>query len=87
MAAGAIQRLQGLGRRVPQDISIIGCDDMHHTRFVTPSLTTIRTPLFELGAKACLRLIERLRGRGETCHDVIPVELVARQSTGPARAN
>jgi LacI family transcriptional regulator len=84
MAAGAIQRLQALNHRVPQDVSVIGCDDMYHMRFVTPSLTTIRTPLFELGRRACQRLIDRLRGQADQpCQEVIPVELVARQSTGP----
>jgi len=84
MAAGAIQRLQELDQRVPGDVSVIGCDDLHHTRFVTPSLTTICTPLFELGRRSCQRLIERLRGRDRACQEIIPVQLVGRQSSGPA---
>ncbi len=88
MAAGAIQRLLAIGYRVPGDVSVIGCDDMHHARFVTPSLTTIRTPLFELGRRACQRLIERLRGQADrVCQEVVPVELIVRESTGPAPAN
>lgn len=85
MAAGAIQRLLDLGRRVPADVSVIGCDDLHHARFVTPSLTTIRMPLYELGRRSCQQLIDRLRGQDVPCQEVVPVELVVRQSTGPAR--
>lgn len=84
MASGAIQRLVSLGRRVPEDVSVIGCDDIHHARFVTPSLTTIRTPLYELGRRSCERLLEILRGeRPNPAHEVIPVELMVRQSTAP----
>ncbi|MBI4580478.1 MAG: LacI family DNA-binding transcriptional regulator [Planctomycetes bacterium] len=84
MAAGAIQRLQALGRRVPSDVSVVGCDDITQAAFVTPSLTTIRTPLYELGRRSCQRLIERLRGKDEPCQEVLPVELTVRQSTAPA---
>lgn len=86
MAAGAIQRLQELGKRVPDDVSIIGCDDLHHTRFVNPSLTTIRLPLFELGRLSCQCMLKRLRGCEEACQQIMPVELVIRQSTGPAKS-
>lgn len=85
MAAGAIQKLQALGKRVPQDISIIGCDDIHQASYFTPSLTTIRTPLFELGQRSCRRLVERLAGTVEPCTEVVPVELIVRQSTGAAK--
>jgi LacI family transcriptional regulator len=83
MAAGAIQRLQALGRRIPHDLSVIGCDDIHHARFVTPSLTTIHLPLFEIGRRACLRVVERLRAQIEPCSEILPVELAFRESTGP----
>lgn len=81
MAAGAIQRLQALGRRVPADISVIGCDDIHTAAYVTPSLTTVRTPLFDLGRRACQCLLELLRNGPTACRETLPVELVVREST------
>ncbi len=84
MAIGAIQRLLSMGKRVPQDVSIIGCDDIHQAAFVTPALTTVRTPLYEVGAQCCKRMIEQLRGKTDACHEIIPVELVTRNSTAQA---
>ncbi len=81
MAAGAIQRLQSLGRKVPAEISVIGCDDIHAAAYVTPSLTTVRTPLFDLGRRACQCLLELLRNGPAACHETLPVELVIREST------
>ena len=83
MAIGAMQRLLAMGRRVPEDISIIGCDDIHQAEFVTPALTTIRTPLYELGERSCKRMIQMLRGKSEPCHERLPVEIRIRNSTGP----
>ncbi len=86
MALGALQRLAAMGRRVPEDISVIGCDDIHQSAYVTPPLTTIRTPLYEVGRRACQHLIEAVRGEGTLpLREVLPVELVVRRSTAAPR--
>lgn len=81
MAIGAIQRLGAMGRRVPEDVSVIGCDDIRQAAFTTPPLTTVRTPLYALGRRSCQRLIEMIDNPGEACREVLPVELVERAST------
>jgi LacI family transcriptional regulator len=86
MAIGAVGRLAALGRRVPEEVSIIGCDDVHQAAFATPPLTTVHTPLYELGKRCCQEMIKRIRGQSSSCRLVVPVELIVRESTGPARA-
>ncbi len=85
MAIGALHYLQRRGHRVPQDISVVGFDDLPHAAFVNPSLTTIHLPLYEVGRQACLRLIERVEGRHERVAETMPTHLVIRDSTAIAR--
>lgn len=82
MAVGAIHYLHQRGVRIPQDISVTGFDDIQHTAFVTPSLTTVHVPLYEAGALACERLVERIHGRTEKVGETLPTHLVIRDSTG-----
>jgi LacI family transcriptional regulator len=69
---------------VPAKVSVIGFDDMPHGQFVTPSLTTVHLPLYQVGALACERLIERIHGRTERVAEILPTHLVVRESTGLA---
>ncbi|MEM6332216.1 MAG: LacI family DNA-binding transcriptional regulator [Planctomycetota bacterium] len=90
MALGALHYAQHQGMRVPDDLSIVGFDDIPHTAFVTPALTTIHTPLYEVGALSADRLIERIRGKTGPVSEVLPTHLVLRESTSiarPARAS
>ena len=80
-ACGAIRALQTEGLRVPQDISVIGFDDLTLGRIVQPSLTTIRQPLREMGRQAALRLIETIAGNAAEDICVAP-DLIWRESTG-----
>jgi LacI family transcriptional regulator len=84
MALGAIRYLIQHGYQVPRDISVVGFDDIHHLAYANPSLTTVHLPLYELGVLACERLIERIRGKVEQIHEVLPTHLVLRESTGIA---
>jgi LacI family transcriptional regulator len=84
MALGAMHYCNRKGMRVPADISIIGFDDMQHAAFVNPALTSVHLPLYEVGALACEKLIERIRGRADFVADVLPTHLVVRESTGMA---
>lgn len=87
MAIGAIAAIKDADLRVPEDIAVTGFDDIPMTRYLSPSLTTVRMPIYQLGERAVLRLIETVRG-GETAvpvhHEVLPVELVIRASCGAA---
>jgi len=85
-AIGAIRALMNHGMRVPEDVSVVGFDDIQGAAFHNPSLTTIRQPLHEMGAVAARILLQRIRGQA-TFPDVIPIhpELIIRESTCPPR--
>jgi len=68
------------GIRVPDDLSLVGVDDLPASSFVTPALTTVRQPLHEIGRHAALALLHML-GRCEAPADVPPLELVVRDTT------
>jgi DNA-binding LacI/PurR family transcriptional regulator len=86
-AIGCIRALHDIGLRVPQDVSVVGFDDIKEAAFQTPSLTTIRQPLHEMGALAVRSLLQQLRPAGNREHPQIAVapELIVRESTGPSR--
>jgi DNA-binding LacI/PurR family transcriptional regulator len=84
-AIGAIRALQEDQLRVPQDISVLGFDDIPGAAFHTPSLTTVRQPLNRMGEVAAQSLLERIEGMKEYPAEIaIKPELVVRESTGPA---
>jgi len=85
MALGALHHLTREGVRVPQEVSVVGIDDLKHASFVTPSLTTVHLPLYEVGALACEKLIERVHGNIDKVAETLPTHLVMRESTGLAR--
>ncbi|MBA4544347.1 LacI family DNA-binding transcriptional regulator [Thermoactinomyces daqus] len=80
MAMGAVNGLRDLGKRVPEEVSVIGFDDIELCRYVTPALTTIHQPRYELGSKAAKELVALLRGeKGKGI--VLEPELIIRNST------
>jgi len=84
-AIGAIRAIQEQGLRVPQDISVMGFDDIPGAAFHTPSLTTVRQPLNRMGEVAAQSLLERIEGKKEYPSEIaIEPELVVRESTAPA---
>jgi DNA-binding LacI/PurR family transcriptional regulator len=85
-AIGSIRALHDVGLRVPQDVSVVGFDDIKEAAFQTPSLTTIRQPLHEMGALAVKILLEQLNAlNGKESRQVaVAPELIVRESTGPA---
>jgi LacI family transcriptional regulator len=86
IAIGAIQAARARGLRVPDDLSVVGFDDVQHATIVTPALTTVRQPLAEMGRTA-VSLLNRLldRQRFETLHVELATRLVVRDSTAPPR--
>ena len=85
IAIGAIQAARARGLRVPEDLSIVGFDDVEHATIVTPALTTVRQPLAEMGRTAVSLLMRLLleRQRVEALHVELATRLVVRDSTAP----
>lgn len=88
-AMGAIHALQESGLRVPEDVSVIGFDDIYFARFNNPALTTIRQPLFEMGKLAAQIVLKQLSAKGKNLEipqmQTVEPELIVRKSTAAAR--
>lgn len=83
VAAGALLALKSAGKRVPEDISLMGFDDNFHARHLTPSLTTVRQPVDEAGRVAAQLLIKILAGQvPEQAEITIEAPLIRRDSVG-----
>ena len=83
-AIGAIRGFRDLNLRVPEDVSIVGFDDIQGAAFHNPSLTTIRQPLRSMGTASARILLERIRGKKDyPDHVAIVPELIIRESTMP----
>jgi LacI family transcriptional regulator len=81
-AIGAIQAFRNAGVRVPEDVAVVGFDDVPSARYISPPLTTVRAPIEESGYQAALALI-RLISHGRTKREMLfPTELVIRRSCG-----
>lgn len=86
-AIGAIRAITDVGLRVPEDISVVGFDDIVTAAFCKPSLTTVKQPLQEMGSQAAQALLDRIASPSEEWPAEIVMEpkLVVRESTGPVR--
>ena len=83
IALGLIRALTEAGRRVPEDVSVIGFDDMPEAAYFRPPLTTVRQDFAELGRRALGTLIERISGAAPGQHVRVPPEFVVRASAAP----
>lgn len=86
LAVGLCQGLARAGVRVPQDVSVVGYDDLDMARFVTPALTTIAQDTARKGESAAQMLLATMAGDDPHRSVQVPVDLVVRGSSGPARA-
>lgn len=87
MAFGVIRALHEAGRRVPEDVSVIGFDDIELAEYCSPSLTTVAQPFELIGAQAVAHLLRGLADPGALPEPrAIEPRLVVRASTGPAPA-
>lgn len=84
LAHGALLEAATLGIRVPEQLSIVGFDDLDMARHVQPALTTLHVPAEEMWRTAAERLLSALSGQACALNTVMNVELVVRESTGPA---
>ncbi|MGC9665826.1 LacI family DNA-binding transcriptional regulator [Planosporangium sp. 12N6] len=81
MAEGALRALRQAGRRVPDDVAVIGFDDNEIARYTEPPLTTIRQPIIDLGRTMARQLLRLAAGETIEPATVLPTELVVREST------
>lgn len=80
LALGAMRAFIESGFRIPNDISIIGFDDYRYSRYLAPALTTVRSPIHEVGYYACEFLESRIKGNAMPAHRMFPTELIVRES-------
>lgn len=86
-AIGAVRAFRDAGLRVPEDVSVVGFDDIQAAAYLTPRLTTVRQPLRQMGEMAAKQLLMRIsngNGKAPALISLAP-EFVVRESTGPAR--
>lgn len=83
MAVGLVLGLMNLGLKVPDDLAIVGCDDIPLASMVRPKLTTVRVPMYEIGARAMRTLLGVINEPAENKADTVLLgcELVVRGST------
>lgn len=85
-AVGAMRAIKETGMRVPEEISVVGFDDIREAAYHLPSLTTVRQPLRKMGGMAAQTVIDRIEGKAEHLEDIsVEPELVVRESTAVAR--
>ncbi len=85
-AVGAMIVLQKAGLNVPQDVSVVGFDDIDFASFAIPPLTTVHQPLLEMGTVAAQTLLNRIENAAHFIQEIaLAPALILRESTGPAR--
>ncbi len=83
MAIAAMQAIKDSGRRVPDDVAVIGFDDLPTARESRPSLSTVRQPIQAMGREMVRLLLQQIKDPGSAPDEVIfATELVLRGSTG-----
>jgi len=86
-AIGAIRAIRESGRGVPEDVSVVGFDDIREAAYHLPSLTTVRQPLREMGEIAARTIVDRIEAQKEYPYEIaIKPELVIRESTARPRS-
>ncbi len=86
LALGALERLAELGIAVPDEVSVAGFDDIQVAAMAEPALSTVRLPLREIGRRG-FEFAEQILAGARPRREVLPVELVMRESTAPPRAS
>lgn len=81
-ARGAIRAVQAAGRRVPEDIAVVGFDDALLSQYIDPPLTTVRAPIEEAGRAAAAQLLRLIHNETADSLTLLPTELVIRRSCG-----
>ncbi|MEJ8824556.1 LacI family DNA-binding transcriptional regulator [Variovorax humicola] len=87
IAYGVMLEAERRGLNLPQDLSVIGFDDLEWSRHLRPSLTTMHVPTDEVWTRAGEYLVKTLAGRPTALHHEVDVSLVVRESTSPPKAS
>ena len=87
VAFGAMAAIREAGLRVPDDISVVGFDDIPLAAYFDPPLTTVHLPAHDLGRAAGVALLDRINGLPIEARTVLPTRLVVRSSTAPPPAS
>jgi LacI family transcriptional regulator len=83
LALAVIKRLQDNGVQLPQELAVVGWDDVRAARYISPALTTVRQPIRDLGRLAAVRLQARIVGRRPVADPrVVPTQVIIRSSCG-----
>src|SRR5258708_10099437 len=82
MAFGAMRALRNSGRRVPDDVAVVGFDDIPASAMTHPPLSTVRQPLYEMGRTAASMVMAAVAGQSITNRNHLPTSLVIRESSG-----
>jgi LacI family transcriptional regulator len=82
MAVGALRALHEHGVRVPEDMAVVGFDDIEISAFLNPPLTTVRAHTEQMGRMAVQLLLERMEGREAAVHITVNTTLIVRESCG-----
>ena len=86
IAYGVLLEAERRGLNVPNDLSVMGFDDLEWSRHLRPSLTTMHLPTDEVWTRAGQFLVRHLAGQSTTLHHEVDASLVVRESTGrPSR--
>lgn len=86
LAFGVYLALTDLGKKIPDDYSVIGYDNVPMSEYVEPKLTTIAQPIFELGERTALMLLDRIKRPDKPQEQIVlPVHLIKRNSTAPLK--
>lgn len=85
MAFGAIRAIKEEGMRIPNDVSIIGCDDIDSCRYTDPPLTTVRQDKIKIGKLAAHMLVDMINGQMESSSVMVEPELIVRDTCGAGR--
>jgi DNA-binding LacI/PurR family transcriptional regulator len=81
-ATGVLTALQRAGKRVPEDIALVGFDDVYVSRYLVPPLTTVRAPIEQAGREAARQLGQLIRTGQADPLVLFPTELIIRRSCG-----
>jgi LacI family transcriptional regulator len=81
-AAGVLTALSRAGKRVPGDVALVGFDDTHFSRYLSPPLTTVHAPIEQVGQEAVRQLVALVRTRRAEPLVMLPTRLVVRRSCG-----
>lgn len=86
IAFGLYLGLKEAGKKIPEDYSVVGYDNVEMSEFVTPQLTTVAQPIFELGQQSAELLLDRIKHPEKEWEEkTLPVELIQRFSTAPLK--